>query len=119
MKYTTTLLLVFSCFLCGCETAPTPTFDDERRALQAQLHTIVVEDGINLQEANIIAQSYFIRFGPGCGAAADVIDGGDVWISKVFVGYAATPRESILIDKHTGRVTWKYGPTSENPKTIL
>ena len=102
----------------GCETHP--TFDDTRSELKVQLSTVVVEDGINLQEANIIAQSYFIRFGPACGAAEDATDGGEVWIAKTYIGIAGMPtREPIRIDKHSGRVKWSNGPTIENPKTIL
>ena len=114
----TWLILTLSCILCGCETVQTR--DDLQRELHAQLSTVVVEDGIDLREANIIAQSYFLRYGPGCGAAEDVTDGGESWISITPVGYAAIPtREPIRIDKRTGRVTWSNGPTIENPKTIL
>ncbi len=113
-----TLWMVLSCLLCGCETGQ--TYDDIRKDFQARLRTVVVEDGISMQEADIIAQSYFIRFGPGCGAAENVIDGGEFWISKTYVGIAAFPTpEPIRIGKRTGRVTWSNGPTIENPKTIL
>lgn len=96
-----------------------PTADDQRRQLQAQLREVVVDDGISAAEADVIAQSYFMRFGPGCGAAARVTDGGAFWVSSTAVGYAAVPtREPIRIDKHMGRVTWSDGPTIENPKTI-
>ena len=117
MKFIATFPLVLSCFLCGCETWPTR--DDEMKELQIRLRTVVVEDGINEQEADIIAQSYFIRFGFGCGAAAKVTDGGEYWVSRTYVGYAAVPYEPIRIDKRTGCVTWSNGPTIENPKTIL
>jgi hypothetical protein len=67
----------------------------------------------------LIAQNYFTRFGPGCGAAWPVTDGGRVWISNTAVGVAAIPtREPIRIDKQTGLVTWSNGPTVEDPKTI-
>ena len=118
MKTRTPLFLVLICLICGCETVQ--THDDLRREFQVKLSTVVVEDGIDLRKANIIAQSYFLRFGPGCGVAEDVTDGGEFWLSVTPVGYAAIPtREPIRIDKHTGRVTWSNGPTIENPKTIL
>ena len=112
------LLIALSCILCGC--ASYQTRDDHRRELQAQLQTVVVEDGINLQEANIIAQSYFLRFGPGCGVATTVSDDGAYWVAKTYIGIAAVPtREPIRINKRTGQVTWSDGPTIENPKTIF
>ena len=113
MKWLLTLL----CILCGC--AVHLTVDDQRRQLEAQLRDIVVDDGISEAEANVIAQNYFLRFGPGCGAASHVADGGAFWIANAAVGVAGVPtREPIRIDKHTGRVTWSDGPTIENPKTI-
>src|SRR5688500_8257155 len=82
------------------------TYDDPRRALQMQMREVVVEDGINAQEADIIAQSYYLRFGWGCGTAAPVAENDSSWIAKTYVGPAAEPREPIRIDKRTGRVTW-------------
>jgi hypothetical protein len=101
----------------SCARLPPP---EDRANLQAQLRTVVVEDGISVQEADIIAQSYFYHFGPGCGVTQSVTDGGSSWISNTLVGYAAAPtREPIRIDKKTGRVTWSDGPTVEDPKNIF
>jgi hypothetical protein len=117
MRVTTILLLALSCVLCGCATYP--TVDARRHQLEAQLRGVVADDGISAAEADVIAQSYFLRFGPGCGAAAPVTDGGALWVASTVVGYAAVPtREPIRIDKHTGSVTWSDGPAIENPKTI-
>jgi hypothetical protein len=118
MKFKASLLFVSACILCGCESYQTSA--DLQRELQGQLQTVVIEDGISIQEANTIAQSYFLHFGPGCGVAAGVIDGGKFWVANTFVGYAGiqTP-EPIRIDKQTGRITWSNGPTVENPKTIF
>jgi len=112
------LILALSCLLCACAT-PYPTADDLRRQLQAQMQEGVVEDGISAAEAEVIAQSYFFRFGLGCGVANRITDGGEFWISPTYTGIAAMPtREPIRIDKHTGRVTWSDGPIVENPKAI-
>jgi hypothetical protein len=117
MRNVTSLLLALTCILCGC--ASYPTNDDHRRQLQVQLREVIAGDGISKAEADVIAQSYFLRFGPGCGVAAPVTNGGAFWVSTTSVGCAAIPtREPIRIDKHTGRVTWSSGPTIENPKTI-
>lgn len=103
--------------LCGCATYP--TYDDHRRELQAQMRDVVVEDGISAQEADVIAQSYFLRFGPACGVADRVSDGGEYWIAGTKVGFAGVPtREPIRIHKPTGRVTWSDGPAIENPKSL-
>jgi len=58
MRFAALLLPLLASFFCACQTVP--TYDDRRRELRAQLHTVVVEDGINSQEANIIAQSYLL-----------------------------------------------------------
>src|SRR5688572_16288386 len=94
------------------------THDDPRRALRMQMREVVVEDGISAQEADLIAQSYFLRFGWGCGAAATVAESDTSWVANTYFGFAAEPREPIRIDKRTGRVTWNHGRTIENPKTI-
>ena len=85
-----------------------------------KLRTIVIEDGISQEEADIIAENYFYRFTPTiCGSVARATDGGTNWIAKTYFGIAAMPtREPIRIDKRTGRVTWSDGPTLETPTTI-
>jgi hypothetical protein len=115
VKITLLLLSTLGCLWCGCAT---PTYGDQRSKLRLQMREVVVEDGINAQEADIIAQSYFVRFGWGCGAAATVVESDTAWVAKTYFGFAADPREPIRIDKRTGRVTWSQGPTIENPKSI-
>ena len=74
MKVSLPLFLTLGWFLCGCETYH-PSADEQRHRVQAQLRNIVVEDGISAVEADVIAQNYFMRFGPGCGCASPVTDG--------------------------------------------
>jgi hypothetical protein len=121
MKLGLPIILSLACLVCSCRTGPKPeTYDQRRSRLATELKAVTVEDGVDEAEANVIAQSYFLRFGPGCGYAADVTDGGPVWISAAHVGYAGVPtREPIRIDKRTGRVTWGNGPTVEDPHSIL
>jgi len=71
MKITLLLLSTLGCLWCGCAT---DTYGDASWKLRRQMREVVVEDGINAQEADIIAQSYFVRFGWGCGAAAPVAE---------------------------------------------
>lgn len=115
VKIALLLLSTLGCLLCGCAT---PTYGDACWKLQAQMREVVVEDGINAQEADIIAQSYFSRFGWGCGAVGEVVESDTSWVAKTFFGFGAEPREPIRIDKRTGRVTWSHGPTIKNPKSI-
>jgi len=113
-------LLLFSLTCLALSCSKVSPSSHQIRDLQAQLRTVVVEDGISVQEADIIAQSYFYHFGPGCGVAHNVADGGSCWISNTQVGYAGTlTREPIRIDKKTGRITWSDGPTVEDPKSIF
>ena len=128
-------LLVLICLCFGCASHPasnetladmlyggtTPhTRHEQVLKLEPQLQNVTVDDGINSKEANIIAQSYFLRFGPTCGMAMQTTDDGKSWIAKTYIGYAGTEtREPIRIDKQTGQVTWSNGPTIKNPKTIL
>ena len=115
MKITLLLLSTLGCLWCGCAT---DTYGDASWKLRRQMREVVVEDGINAQEADIIAQSYFVRFGWGCGAAAPVAESDTAWVAKTYFGYGADPREPIRIDKLSGRVTWSHGPTIKKPKSI-
>lgn len=112
------LFLALSCVLIGCSTLPTA--DEHRRDLQPRLRALVIEDGINEQEANVIAENYFLRFSPIiCGSVARVTDDGTSWVARTCFGLAAMPtREPIRVDKSTGRVTWSDGPTIQNSKAI-
>jgi hypothetical protein len=112
------IILTSAAVLISCSTLPTA--DEHRGQLQTKLRTVVIEDGISQSEADIIAESYFLRFAPSaCGSVARVADGDAIWIAKTYFGVAPMPtREPISIDKRTGRVTWSDGPTIENPTTI-
>jgi hypothetical protein len=118
MRVPTHATFISACILAGCSSLPST--DEYHSQLQAKLRTVVIEDGISQQEADVIAESYFLRFTPiACGSVARPIDGDTVWIAKTYFGIAPMPtREPIRIDKRTGRVTWSDGPTIENPMTI-
>jgi hypothetical protein len=129
------LLLALICFCLGCANQSTshdaladmlyggitpPTRHEQLLKLKPQLQNMTIDDGIDSKKANIIAQSYFLRFGPGCGMAIEASDDGESWTAKTYIGYAGTEtREPIRIDKRTGKVTWSNGPTIENPKMIF
>jgi hypothetical protein len=112
------LFLLAGCFLAGC--AAPYTRDNHARELESQMREVTLEDGVSEREANIIAESYFIRFGPGCGAVADVFDGCQFWIGQTAVGAGGIPTpEPIRIDKQTGRVTWRADdPAIDDPRKL-
>jgi len=126
------LALICLCFGCASQPASNetladiiyggnipPTRHEQFERLEPQLQNVTIDDGINSKEANIIAQIYFLRFGPSCGMAMPVTDDGGSWISTTYIGIGGTEtHEPIRIDKHTGHVTWSSGPTIENPKAI-
>jgi hypothetical protein len=113
------LFLLIGCLITGGCATPY-TRDDHARELESRMREVVLEDGISEREANTIAESYFHRFGPGCGGVADVFDGGKFWIGQTAVGAVAIPTpEPIRIDKQTGRVTWNAGdPTIDDPRKL-
>lgn len=84
------------------------------------MREVVLEDGVNEWEANVIAESYFHRFGPGCGVVFDVFDDDKFWIGQTVVGVAGpTTPDPIRIDKQTGRVTWRADdPTIDDPRKL-
>jgi hypothetical protein len=84
------------------------------------MRMVVLEDGIDEREANIIAKSYFLRFGPGCGGVADVVGDDKFWIGRTAVGAGGIPtHDPIRIDKQTGRVTWHpENPVITDPKKL-
>jgi hypothetical protein len=66
---------------------------------------------ITQARAHQLAQWYFVRYFPreGCGGAQLPKLHGDYWESVVGIGYAARPSGIILIQRRTGRVSYR-GP---------
>jgi hypothetical protein len=111
------LSLLAGCLITGGCATP---YTDHARELESQMRQVVLEDGINESEANVIARSYFHRFGPGCGGVADVFEDDKFWVGRTAVGVAGIPTpEPIRIDKQTGRVTWGADdPTIDDPRKL-
>jgi hypothetical protein len=118
-------------FLIGCVGPRGMTKEQARLEYRPQLHEIIIADGIDKREADLIAAAYFFRFNPmKNGAQSKVYDGGQEWIANTAIGNTfikhffsteaplVETKEPIRINKKTGRVTWSDGPTIDDPRTI-
>ena len=111
MKSRTSFFLVLSCLLCGCSTLPTA--EEQHAQLQARLLPVVVEDGINEQEAKIIADAYLDEHMAASFGHVGPYDGGNAWIFKITGDIAPvvlTNVPPVLVNKSTGVVTWDEKP---------
>ena len=70
------------------------------------LSQVRVNDGVNLKEAGLIAQAFFISQISGCGFPLKVEDGQGKWVAKTRVGYDGSYGKPIHIDKRTGNISW-------------
>jgi hypothetical protein len=87
--------------------------------LREKLKTVTTADGISSPEAELIAECYSHQ-NIGCGGFTGIRDGGDYWIVDGVFGYAAKPIKGWLqIDKATGKITSRGGPSYQNPFEIL
>ena len=117
-----TLCILF-CLTAGCITETKNSLEKEPfdpvRIMTDAYSKVTVEDGIDHLEAKVLADAYFSSHISGCGATGLVIDQGDKWEVKTVFGYAATPYESIFIQKATGIITCKKGPKITPPSQEL
>ena len=117
MKKTSMLILgmLFVTIICSAESPP--KIDDKKpEERMAECYSkIALSDGVDEKEANELAQVYFLQCISGCGNAGEVVDTGKNWESKTLVGRGAQPGDSIFIEKDTGKITCKSGPTIEPP----
>jgi hypothetical protein len=105
----------------GCATVdPVTARAAHEKSLKESLAKVEITDGISYEEAIIISDNYYERYTfSGCGAPGKLVDLGDSWERMVAIGVAGVPLEDgIIIKKDSGRITWKYGPTIDNPKEI-
>jgi len=94
--------------LTGCDTLPTR--EEYRAGLQAKLATVNYSDGINEQEAKIIADAYLEDHMTASFGHIGPFDGGTSWIFKItgdVVPMVLTNEPPVLVNKQTGAVTWE------------
>jgi hypothetical protein len=107
------LLTTFGC--ATNERALTPyRGPEELNWIHKQVETASLADGVDQDEANRLARSYWIRFGSRCGRIDSVRDSRDCWKAPVFVGMFGARKGDILVHKTTGYISWKGGPTVTN-----
>jgi len=85
-----------------------------------------VVEGVNLKvgvtqdQASAMAQIYFGRYIAGCGGADTPVDRGESWEITPRMGIAGTKSgKQIIIEKHSGQVSFPGGPTFRNPADLL
>ena len=93
--YTIFFSLIFGLSIAG-------TYEDDFIALQK----VDTADGINQEEAYVIAKAFFWSKISGCGFPIKPIKEGGFWVSKTRVGYAGVPGDPIYINEKTGNIKW-------------
>lgn len=78
-------------------------------------HEVTLQDGINKEEAELLANVYFTWHVSGCGAVSAAIDSGDQWKFDAVIGVAARPFAPIFVNKQTGTITCSKGLTVTAP----
>ena len=76
--------------------------------------------GVTQDQAGAMAQIYFGRYIAGCGGADTPVDHGESWEVTPRMGIAGVKSgKPIIIDKHSGQVSYPGGPTFRNPADLL
>lgn len=91
-----------------------PGYPDQLRWIHQKLESASLADGISEDEANQLAVCYWSRFGASCGIVDPAQETLDYWKAPAFVGNFPVPAGDILIQKSTGYISWKSGPTLTN-----
>jgi hypothetical protein len=109
--------LFCTCFLLLVVSACQSSFMTHDERVKSAMREIQYTDGISKLEARTIADAYLILYGKYKGRAtfSRITELSDVWVGKVYVGKAmASPVDAnlppIVINKSSGKVSWKYGP---------
>jgi hypothetical protein len=72
-----------------------------------ELTKINASNGINKQEAYIIAKAFFLSEISGCGFPDEPVKQSGYWVSGTRIGLDGSYGEFIYIDINTGTITWK------------
>jgi hypothetical protein len=113
MPYKLSILFCVFLFISACDPSSKNSakkFDPDRFIKEAY-SKVTIADGIDEDEAQLLASAYFTTHIGGCGATTTIVDQGDKWEIKTVFGYAGTAYESIYVQKSTGIITCKKGPT--------
>lgn len=85
----------------------------------SRIENIRLKDGVSQEEAQILAQQYFVNFVSGCGGAAFPEDRGDRWAFEALQGLAAVSVGEVFIDKKNGTISFEGHPTIQDPVNVL
>ena len=112
MKHAPSVLLLV--LLVSCSSP----FSSHTDKVKFALDKVDYKDGIAKAEAKAIADAYLIRYGSykGRPSYSRISEAEDVWMGEVFVVKSlASPVNialpPVIVDKKSGAVSWKYGPT--------
>jgi hypothetical protein len=106
--------------LIGCATIENKIVCRQHEMLLKQIEDININDGVDRQEATILAQQYFVNYVSGCGAVGEPIDKGDYWEFYPVIGYAARKMDNQMhVDKKSGAISFKDYPTLSDSRNML
>ncbi len=92
-------------FVAGCA-APKPQTAIPLPAFNLG-STINVADGVDEREAGFIAAAYLARYVSLCGMPKETVLDGDVWVTKLGVGYIPACAGKLRISRMTGDVVYE------------
>lgn len=74
-----------------------------------------LDDGVDGDEATILAEAYFMGYVTGNGMIGEIADRGDAWEFETFVEYSRTPYNPIKVFKKNGQIICGGGPMVNPP----
>lgn len=114
------ILPIFLVLLVGCETEANHNrreahlYGREQAEVQRQIGAIPVGQPVTETNADILVSAYWRHYCSRCGMVSPVRDHGRYWAAPVLAGIVGVPKPDILVEKATGNVSWKNGPTITN-----
>jgi hypothetical protein len=113
-------LVAFAIILSACSGPTEQDTSVQNKELVSVIKAVDLKTGITQEQAIAMSELYFINHISGCGFADDPVDRGSHWEATPRIGIAGTPSENpIIIEKHTGKIFWKDGPTFRSPSALL
>jgi hypothetical protein len=76
---------------------------------------ILLVDGVDAREAEMLVTAYFIRYEGACGGSSPVVRIGGEWTADIRVGYGGTPGQKIRVDCISGIVRQNGHPACRPP----
>jgi hypothetical protein len=112
--------IAFALVLSACSGPKGQNTSPQNKDLIAVITAVDLKAGITQKQAIAMSELYFMNHISGCGFADAPVDRGSHWEVTPRIGFAGTASENpIAIEKHTGKVSWKDGPTFGSPSALL